>query len=137
MKKSWGLLEKILFGKKTIESRWYMHKVKPWDAIGKGEMIYFKNSGEPVTVRAEVDYVLQFENLNSDKVKEILGKYGEADGIERRDLEKYYELFKDKRYCMLIGLRKVEAVEPFGIDKTGFGVMAAWLVVESVEQVKV
>ena len=36
MKKSWGFIEKILGGQKTIESRWYSLKSKPWDNI-KGE----------------------------------------------------------------------------------------------------
>ena len=61
MRRSWGLLEKILSGEKTIESRWYMQKSEPWESIDAGDIIYFKNSGAPVTLSASVDKVLQFE----------------------------------------------------------------------------
>ena len=30
MKKSWGLIPKILDGRKKIESRWGIHKCSPW-----------------------------------------------------------------------------------------------------------
>lgn len=136
MKKYWGLTEKILSGQKTIESRWYKNKYQPWNNINPGDMVYFKNSGEPVILKAEVDTVLQFENLSPKKVKHILIEYGERDGIEKNNFEKYFELFKDKKYCLLIFLRYVEMIESFEIDKTGFGAMASWLVVEDIDKIK-
>jgi len=67
MKKSWGLTDKILSGRKKIESRWYSARRAPWDRIKKGEIVYFKDSGGPVRTRTEVDKVMQFENLTSQK----------------------------------------------------------------------
>ena len=90
MKKSWKLTEKILSGKKKIESRWYMSRYAPWNKIRPGEIIYFKNSGEPVSIQAEVEKVLQFENLNPEKVKEVLDEYGGADGIAIEDIPKFF-----------------------------------------------
>ena len=43
MKKSWGLVEKILAGEKTVESRWYKSKCVPWDRIKPKDIIYFKD----------------------------------------------------------------------------------------------
>ncbi|MBI1971306.1 MAG: hypothetical protein HYS52_00440 [Candidatus Wildermuthbacteria bacterium] len=57
MRKSWGLTQKILNGQKKIESRWYSVKYRPWNAIKKGETIYFKDAGEPVRIKAEVSNV--------------------------------------------------------------------------------
>ena len=54
------LLGKIISGEKTIESRWYKAKVTPWDRIKAGETVYFKESGEPVRVKATVSEALQF-----------------------------------------------------------------------------
>lgn len=82
MKKSWGLLPKILSGEKTIESRWYQTKRPPWGKISAGDTVYFKNSGEPVTVKSQISQVLTFENLTPDKIKNILEEYGKEDGIE-------------------------------------------------------
>jgi len=33
MRKGWGLTGKILTGEKTIESRWYMNRYRPWGAM--------------------------------------------------------------------------------------------------------
>lgn len=129
MKKSWGLIPKILTGQKTIESRWYKNKYAPWDKIKKGETVYFKDSGSPVTVKAEVAKVIQFADLTPDKVQEILNLYAQSDGLGIDDIPKYFEMFKDKRYCLLIFLKNPVKVKPFEVDKTGFGAMAAWMCV--------
>lgn len=134
MNKSWGLTGKILHGQKTIESRWYKVKYAPWNRIRAGEIIYFKNSGEPVTISAVVDRVLYFSDLTPEKVEEILAQYGHDDGIEEERMPEFFERFKDKRYCMLIFLKDVQAVSPFEINKRGFGMMASWLCVDSVNR---
>lgn len=136
MKKSWGLIPKILSGGKIIESRWYMHKAAPWGKINKGEMVYFKNSGEKISLRVKVKRVMQFDHLNSVKVREILNEYGRQVGIAKSEEDKYYDLFKEKKYCLLIFLENPEIIEPFEINKTGFGAMAAWMCVKDIEEVK-
>ena len=137
MRGSWGLLPKILSGEKVIESRWYQHKYRPWSAIKPGEWIYFKNSGQPVTARAKVTRVLQFVDLTPDKVRELLNTYGSADGLDERDIPAFYARFKEKRYCMLIFLCDAESVAPFHVSKAGFGAMAAWLTVNSIDNIRV
>jgi ASC-1-like (ASCH) protein len=135
MKKSWRLTEKILTGEKTIESRWYAARCAPWDRITPGETVYFKDSGEPVALKARVAKVLQLE-LTPRKVKEILDEYGGSDGICIKDIDEFYERFKNKKYCMLIFLKDAREVAPFDVDKTGFGNMCAWMCVEDIEKVK-
>ncbi len=136
MKKSWGLTEKILSGEKKIESRWYRTKHIPWDRIRANDTVFFKNSGEPVTIRAEVACILQFIDLNPGKVQEILDEYGNGDGISKDQVPFFFELFKSKKYCILVFLKGVQKIEPFQIDKTGFGMQAAWIMVEDIEQIK-
>lgn len=136
MKKSWGLTEKILDGRKKIESRWYMSKCAPWGKIASGDTVYFKNSGEPVTVRAEVEKVVTFVDLTPKKVLEILCDYGADDGIEKKEAARYFDLFKNKKYCLLIYLKNPQKITPFQIDKTGFGAMAAWMCVNDMRSVK-
>lgn len=136
MRKSWGLTDKILDSRKKIESRWYSVKYPPWNNIQKGEMVFFKDSGRPVGLRAEVEKVLQFDNLTQDKVKNILDKYGKADGIEKKEIPEFFERFKNKKYCMLIFLKNPITIAPFEIDKTGFGAMAAWIIVKNISQIR-
>jgi len=136
MKKSWGLTKKILIGEKKIESRWYTSKYSPWDRIKKGEVVYFKDSGEPVEIKVEVSKVLQFSDLSPKKVKEILNEYGRPDGINIKDTKKFYNLFKDKKYCILIFLKNPKKIKPFEINKKGFGLMSAWLCVNNIREIK-
>jgi hypothetical protein len=136
MKKSWGLTDKILSGEKKIESRWYKSKYPPWDKIKERELVYFKDSGEQVSVKAEVEKVLQFSDLNPDKVREILEGYGEDDGIKKDKIAEFFELFKDKKYCMLIFLKNPQKIKPFEIDKKGFGMMSAWICVNDINTLK-
>jgi len=136
MRKSWGLTPKILSGQKKIESRWYNIKYAPWDRIKPGEIVYFKDSGEPVTLRTEVEKVIQFSDLTREKVKEILRQYGKDDGLSIDAIPKFFEMFKDKRYCMLIFLKNPKKIEPFEIDKSGFGAMSAWISVDNINKIK-
>ena len=136
MKKSWGLTEKILSGEKKIESRWYKNKYRPWDRIKSGDIVYFKNSGEPVKFKVRVSKAVQFANLTPAKVKGILKKYGEADGIEEEKITEFFKKFKNKKYCVLVFLKNPMEIKPFEIDKTGFGAMAAWITVDSIKRLR-
>lgn len=135
MRKSWGLTQKVLSGEKKIESRWYKSRRAPWDKIKSGDVVYFKDSGEPVKIKTEVEKVLQFSDLTPERAEEILDEYGRLDGIEK-EIPKFFELFKDKKYCMLIFLKNPKEIEPFEIDKSGFGAMSAWITVPSVDDIK-
>ena len=134
MKKSWGLTDKILTGQKKIESRWYSVKYKPWNSIKEGEAVYFKDSGEPIELKAKV---IQFSDLTPQKVSKILEKYGKNDGLEQEKIPEFFQRFKDKKYCMLIFLKNPVKIKPFKIDKTGFGAMSAWITLDSISKIRV
>ena len=135
MKKSWKLVPKILSGEKTIESRWYKYRFSPWNKIKPGDIVYFKNTGEPVTVVAKVLKVLQFEDLDKRIFQQIMEKYGDKIGINNREYSEYY---RSKRYCILIFLKNVKKLDkPFHINKSGFGNSTAWITVEDVKKLKV
>lgn len=136
MKKSWGLTQKILSGQKKIESRWYKSKHSPWGKIEKGDIVYFKDSGEPVSIKAEVKKVISFSGLTPKKVKEILNKYGQNDGLEKNRFQELFGLFKDKKYCLLMFLKNPKKIEPFEINKKGFGMMSAWLTLKNIDEIK-
>lgn len=136
MKKSWGLLPRILSGQKTIESRWYQSRRLPWGKIAANDVVYFKNSGNPVTVKAVVENVLSFSGLTPEKIKNILNEYAQDIGIEKNKERQFFALCKDKKYCLLIFLKNPERVQPFEIDKTGFGMMSPWLTIENIDKIK-
>lgn len=136
MKKSWGLIPKILDGTKTAESRWYKNKTIPWNRIRSGDNLYFKNSGEPVTIKAQITKAIQYEIANNKEALKILKKHAKKDlGIKDVPPE-ILKYIKDKKYAIIIFFDQVEEINPFNINKTGFGAMAAWITINSINEVK-
>jgi hypothetical protein len=136
MEKPRGFTEKIATGQKTIESRWYKVKYTPWGRISPGDSIYFKNSGEPITVQAEISRVINFSDLTPEKVHTILVDYCKELGIDEPDIQIFFEMFKHKRYCILMYLKDTHHIQPIEINKQGFGTMSSWISVESIDKIK-
>lgn len=68
--------------------------------------------------------------------KKILNKYGKADGIEPKDTKKFYKMFKNKKYCILIFLDNPKKLKPFNMDKSGFGIRSSWITVDNTAKTK-
>jgi len=136
MKKSWGLVEKILAGEKTVESRWYKSKCVPWDRIKPKDVIYFKDSGEPIRIRAEVTKILQFADLTAEKIEQIMAKYNRV-GLGIKDImPEIKQHIAGKNYCIFVFFDNVEKIQPFEINKSGYGMMSAWIVVDDINKLK-
>jgi ASC-1-like (ASCH) protein len=134
LNKKLKFLEEILNGHKKIESRWYQTRRMPWGKIKAGEKLYFKETGDAVKALAKISKVLEFDNLNESKVKEIVAKYGERICISQSDYKKWWN--PKIKYCILIFIDKVKTIQPFNIDKAGFGNMTAWIGVEDIAKIK-
>ena len=137
MKKSWGLIPKVLDRSKKIESRWSINRISPYDKVKTGDRVFFKNAGEFITAVAKVGRVEQFSNLDPSKVYALIKKYGGVDGINVASSDQTYQWAKNKRYCVLIYLKDSQKVKPFKINKASFGSAAAWLVVGNIQNVKI
>ena len=107
MKKSWGLIPKILTGEKTIESRWYRSKIAPWNKVALKDVIYFKNSGGLIELKATVSEVLQFEFKNISEIKNVIKKYGKDICLIEPNPKKWGRV---PRYGILIKLINPEKV---------------------------
>lgn len=136
MQKSWGFTEKIAAGQKTIESRWYKVKYTPWGRISPGDCIYFKNSGEPITIQATISRVINVSDLTPEKVHTILEDYRKELGLYEPDIQRFFEMFKYKRYCILMYLKDAHHIQPIEINKQGFGTRSSWISVENIAKMK-
>ncbi len=132
MTPSWKLIPKILTGEKAIESRWYRTRRAPGGKMKKGDRIFFKDSGKMVTVMAKVSKVWQFEIGSIKEAQDIVKKYGEKICLVNRDVKTWEKV---PRYCMLMELEKPKLIEPFTVDKRGFGAGVAWMSVENIGQI--
>ncbi len=58
MNRFWKMIPKIISGEKSIESRWCQTKKSPWDRAKVGDIIFFKNSGKPITAKAKISELI-------------------------------------------------------------------------------
>jgi len=127
-------IDKILAGEKRIETRWYKTRRCPWGKVGKGDIVWFKESGGPVRAKAVVSKVEHFSLPETD-VRKLVLKYAPRGMAYFRDPEKTIEKATGKKYAIFMWLESPEAVRPFSIDKRGFGSGAAWLCVDNMEMI--
>ena len=136
MKKSWGLIPKILNGTKTAESRWYKNRIAPWDKIKSGDNLYFKNSGEPVTVKTRVVKVIQYPISNNKEALEIMKKHAQQDLGLKGIPDEVMGYIRNKSYAIFVFFDSAERIKPFEINKAGFGAMAAWITIDNINKIK-
>lgn len=139
IKKGDNLLGDIISGTKTIESRWYVNKTAPWDKIKVGDTVYFKESGQMVTAKAAVSKVLQYTDLTPEIIEGIALTYGKqiAPNVSENEWMIWAKKQSKKRYCILVFLASVKKVQPFKVDKTGYGISSAWLVIKQIDTIKI
>ena len=70
-----SVLDKILSGQKTVESRFSRLKSLPFGQINEGDKLYFKLSGGPVLGKAIVTRVEEYDNLTPGRVNELAKRY--------------------------------------------------------------
>lgn len=124
----------LLDQQKTMIVRGAAGRKLPYGRVNPGDMLYFINNNAEgkVHARAVVESV-----LNSDKLAE--GEAGQLIAEHQAWLqltEKQRQRWAGKRYLVLVGLGRVEEVEPFQIDRSNYGNMDDWLTVGQIEEVK-
>lgn len=135
MSPDWKLISKILSGEKTIESRWYVTRRAPWKVVKKGDRVYFKDSGKPVTAQADV-VDARFYSLESlADAKRIIREHGKEICL----INSHPDTWKSvPRYCILIRLKHPKRVAtPFHVNKRGFGSASAWISVPRISDIRI
>ena len=100
----------IFEGQKTIESRFSLHKIAPYQRVEVGDAVLLKAG--PVVGHFIVAWVKYFD-LNEYPIEEIRQQYGA--GI-CGDIE-FWKTKRFKRYVTLIGISDVHRVNPYAIEK--------------------
>src|SRR5437764_10549230 len=72
-----SVVDKILSGEKTIESRFSRVKSVPFGQIIAGDLVYFKLSGGPVMGYARISRVEEFDNLTPRLIDDLAKRYRE------------------------------------------------------------
>ena len=133
MTPSWKLIPKILSGEKLIESRWYQTRRTPWNKVAIGDRVFFKDSGKPITARAIVSRIWQFEIGTAKDAEKIVAEFGQRICIINPDVKTWG---KTPKYCVLIELKDPKPIPPLAINKKGFGAGVAWITVNSIDTIR-
>lgn len=93
-----GGAEKILSGKKTIESRFSKSKIVPFGAVSSGDLVFIKPSGGQIIGQFRVIKVIYMDGLTKEDIEEIKGKYGKEIATD----EAYWKGKNNAKYATLI-----------------------------------
>ena len=116
-----SLLDKILAGEKTIESRFSRVKSAPFGQIAAGDDVYFKLSGGPVLGRARVARVEEYDNLTPHQIEDLAKKYRQELALSEDFLARKME----SKFASLLFLEDVTTSEPWTYKQGG---RSGWIV---------
>ena len=106
-------LAAILDGRKTVESRFGVHRCAPFDCVQPGDVILLKRSGGPV-VGVAVAGEARYYELDAETLEDIRTRY--ASRIYAED-DEFWEARAEKRFATLIDIDEVAEIATFEIDK--------------------
>lgn len=115
------ILDKILSGQKTIESRFSRVKTPPFGQIAPGDVVHLKLSGSLVIARATVAEVKEYENLTPAVIENLASYYAKELALSDDFLARKLE----SRFATLIFLEKVETCEPWSYKQEG---RSGWII---------
>lgn len=106
----------------------------PYGRVNIGDTLYFINNDGECKVKAK-GYVTDV--YNSDRLSEEESvSLVEKNQDKLKLSEKQFKRWAGKRYIVLIQVANIEAIDPFGIDKSNYGNMDDWLPVENIDSVR-
>lgn len=106
-------LSAVLDGRKTIESRFGVHKRAPYRSIKPGDIIMIKRSGGPIVALARAGSS-HFYQLTAEVLADLRAKFAEQ--LFAQD-DAFWESRAEKQFATLIELQEVIEIEETHIQK--------------------
>ncbi len=127
-------LDRLLCGEQTMLIRGATGRKLPYGRVTAGDILYLINNNGEGMVRAVagVKSVFNSEKMDEQESAALVRKHQE----ELHLSEKQFTRWAGKRYLVLVELEAVREIEPFVIDKSKYGNMDDWLLVEEINHVK-
>jgi len=118
-------LEYLFEGKKTIESRFSVHRIAPFEEVLRDDVVLLKRSGGPVVGLALVGQP-EFFHLSPSTWAQVKSRSREICA----DAE-FWRSRRDKRYATLLHIADIIPIEPFKVEKAD---RRAWVTLDPVRQ---
>lgn len=109
-----GYIEKILSGKKTMESRFGKTKAAPYMRIARGDIIFLKESGGPIRAIAWVSEALCYGPMIGNAAEELMMKFRNELSLQSIFIERK----KESRFATLIRIGHALSVKETEFLKT-------------------
>lgn len=129
-----GEMEKLQNGEKTMIIRGATGRKIPYGRVHKGDWLYFiKNNAEGIIkASGQVSNVINSDKLTKEDSYRLVEKYQDKLALTTAQFKRW----AGKRYLVLIEVILVRSIPPFPVDKSDFGNMDDWLLVEDISRVK-
>jgi hypothetical protein len=114
-------LQRILDGRKTIESRFSAKRVLPYQQVEPGDVVLLKRSGGPILGLARVARA-EFLRVTPAVLQEVRGRYAEALGVTDPT---FWAARERASYATLLHLEHVRPLAPIAFTKRD---QRAWIV---------
>jgi hypothetical protein len=127
-------LEKLLSGEETMIVRGATGRKLPYGRVEPGDCLFFiENNGDGIVrASATVDTVFNSDKLSEEQSAALL----RSNQAKLKLIPEQTKRWSGKRYLVLIEVTQVQAIDPFAIDRSKYGNMDDWLLVESIENVR-
>ncbi len=127
-------LEKLASGEKQMIVRGAAGRKLPYGRVVCGEVLWFiENKGDGmVRGKAVVKRVFNSEKLSASEALQLI----EENQLMLRLSPAQIKRWAGKRYLVLMELQNFELIPPFTIDRSGFGNMDDWLVMDKVADIR-
>jgi hypothetical protein len=125
----------FLEGTKKMVIRGATGRKLPYGRVNEGDVLYFINNNAEGVIKSKgiVDFVLNSVKMTKDESIALVEQYQSELTLTNVQIKRW----AGKRYLVLIRVKDVTSVEPFEIDKSDYGNMDDWLLVEDIERVRV
>ncbi|MDO8570594.1 MAG: hypothetical protein Q7R97_03340 [Candidatus Daviesbacteria bacterium] len=109
-------IDKILSGKKIIETRFSLHKIAPFGVVSSGDLVYMKASGGEIIGQFRVKKVFFFEGFDQKDFFDLKKRYEKEINAD----ENYWNNKKDCKFGTLIFISESERfiTSPIKIKKS-------------------
>lgn len=127
-------LDLLLSGKKTMIIRGAAGRKMPYGRVNRDDVLYFINNNAEglIQAKASVKDVFNSERMTEEESARLVESHQGKLQLSKKQQDRW----AGKRYLMLVEVSDLKKIEPFQIDKSGYGNMDDWLPVEEIERVK-
>lgn len=128
-------METLLSRKKTMIIRGATGRKMPYGRVKSGDLLYFINNNAEgvIKAKAKVKNVINSEKMAKEESIALVEEYQD----QLQLTTKQFKRWAGKRYIVLIEVQDVEQLMPFPIDKSDYGNMDDWLLVEDIKSVRI